>query len=134
VTPLLLCKPRDPSAGSCRDLAYGGAESSGYVEEHGLGDRHYADVNRREHDYHEYLVARERNLHRRNRRIEQDTSQLLSRPVVGSAAEVTCLRKKATALATYVPLPISPKEQIGRILASYRNPGASLSVAALHTP
>jgi tetratricopeptide (TPR) repeat protein len=122
VGPVFSCSPQDHLANRGQGLAHRGAGSSGYLEEHGLGDGHYADVNRREEDYDEYLVDREKDLNRRHRRIGQDTSRLLNRPVVGNASEVLCQRKKATALSTYVPLPVSPGKEVERILASYRNP------------
>ena len=98
-----------------------GAAGGGYARERGLGDAHYADVTAREEKYHDYLCARERKMNQRHRRIAQDASRLLRRPIVGSTAELTCRKRVAEALITYVPIPVSPREEVERIIASYRD-------------
>ena len=122
IRPVHLYNLQDGLAARYRGLVCHGAWSGGYVEEHGLGDRHYANVNRREEEYDEYLTDREKDLNRRHRRIGKDTSRLLSRPIVGNTSELTCQRRKATALSTYVPLPVSANGEVERVVASYRNP------------
>lgn len=97
-----------------------GAARGGYYRERGLGDEHYADVSRREEEYHDYLAEKERKLNRRHRRLDQEASRLLRRRVSGYTPEISCQKAQATALASYVPLPVSPETEVQRILASYR--------------
>ena len=97
-----------------------GRAGGGYYRERGLGDEHYADTNRREEEYHDYLAEKERKLNRRHRRIAQDQARLLRRRVTGYTPEIARQKAAAQALASYVPLPVSPASEIQRILASYR--------------
>jgi tetratricopeptide (TPR) repeat protein len=97
-----------------------GRAAGGYYHERGLGDEHYADVSRREEEYHDYLAEREKKMNRRHRRIAQEASRLLRRRITGTTPEVRRQLAEAEALASYVPLPVSPQAEVEQILASYR--------------
>ena len=47
-------------------------QSAASFSRRGLGDSHYADVNRRQREYDKYLEDKERKLNRRSRRVAQD--------------------------------------------------------------
>jgi hypothetical protein len=109
-----------------------GASGGGYFKKRGLDDRHYADVNRREKEYDNYLRAKQRRLRQQHRRIAQEQEELLRRPVVGHTRQLAYLENQASALATYVELPVSPQAQVERILDSFpaREPALEAVAAA----
>jgi tetratricopeptide (TPR) repeat protein len=97
----------------------------GYYQERGLDDDALDGVNLREAANDKRLDRREKSLQRRGQRITQDEQRLLTKPVIGSNSQLTALRAKVEALATYVPLPVSPEQEISTILATYRQAAAA---------
>ena len=90
-----------------------------YGNNHGLGDRHYANVNNREAEFNNYLSDREQNLRRRLNRLAQDDERMLRRENTGNSRHARSSQTKATSLRTYVPLPIDVKSALTNLLASY---------------
>jgi hypothetical protein len=87
-----------------------------HFDRRGLGDRHYRDVNRREEENDRRLDRRERELAQRNLRVASEEKQLLTRPVTGNNSQLFALKQKAKALPTYVEIPVSPADEIQRIV------------------
>ncbi len=102
-----------------RDFDSRSGFGGGFSARRGLDDSHYTDTNRREEDYDDYLANKERDLNQRQRRISDEQSRLVKRPIIGNSAELKALTAKATALKTYVTLPVSPEREISAVLASY---------------
>lgn len=91
-----------------------------YGWERGLDDRHYADVNRREANFNEYLSDREQNLRRRMNRLAKDEERMLRRPNTGNSREVRSSTNAALALRTYAPFPLNASSEINNTLAMYK--------------
>jgi len=98
---------------------HGAAAGTGFMNQ-GLGDRHYADANRREEEYNDHLDHLKKRLNQQQRRIAKEEAQMLRRRVVGNSPEIMSEKATASALTTYVPLPVSPKAEVERIIDSYR--------------
>jgi len=87
----------------------------------GLDDVHYADVNRRQVEYHNYLTTRRRRLQTELRRISKDEDRLLTRPNVGNTPHTRAAAAKAVALATYIPLPVNPNLELEQLVQACRD-------------
>ena len=105
-----------------------GAEGGGYYAETGLGDEHYADVNRREEKEYHRLALREKGMNRRMLRIAGDEEDLVGQPVLGNNGQLMAMKAETTALATYVPLPLTPELEQQRIVASFDTPRLTVHI------